>query len=73
MTRLRCTNLIAGVLGRAGESGRKKRLEAAARGERVRASQQLQEWIRMDKLDSKWIGRPQPKERTGDAEFSSWQ
>jgi hypothetical protein len=29
---LRCTQLIAGVLGRAGEAGQKKRLEAAKTG-----------------------------------------
>lgn len=29
---LRCVQLIAGVLGRAGESGQKKRLEAAEKG-----------------------------------------
>jgi small subunit ribosomal protein S2 len=30
---LRCIQVIAGVLGRAGEAGQKKRFEAAARGE----------------------------------------
>ena len=30
---IRCIQVIAGVLGRAGEAGQKKRLEAAARGE----------------------------------------
>jgi len=30
---IRCIQVIAGVLGRAGESGQKKRLEAAKRGE----------------------------------------
>lgn len=31
-TSLRCIQVIAGVLGRAGEAGQKQRLEAAARG-----------------------------------------
>ena len=31
-TSLRCIQVIAGVLGRAGEAGQKKRLEAAAKG-----------------------------------------
>lgn len=30
---IRCIQVIAGVLGRAGEAGQRKRLEAAARGE----------------------------------------
>lgn len=69
---MRCTNLIAGVLGRAGETGRKKRLEAAARGERAHASPELMEWIRADKLESRWMGRPQPK-MLNDGEGREWQ
>lgn len=33
MSRLRCTHLIAGVLGRAGQIGQKKRADAAKNGE----------------------------------------
>ena len=72
--RLRCTNLIAGVLGRAGETGRKKRLEAAAKGGRSLANDELQAWIRDDGLATRWMGRPQPKELDHeDRLYSSWQ
>ena len=45
---LRCINLIAGVLGRAGESGQKKRIEAAATGKVTwQTPSAVQEWANL--------------------------
>lgn len=50
---LRSVNLIAGVLGRAGESGQEKRLEAAKTGQVTWETDKiLKQWA---KTDEKWM------------------